>query len=519
MNVTNRSQVLVLGNYPVDRASFDQRYLTLRQVTIEQLKDVTITNTASGVLLTIDPKKPTLVASYFSSCFEKASDAGLVTIIRAKDRPDQAQAYAFRNAAYRQAQLFSDVADPIEREKQFESLPWIKVKADDWEIAEHLARFNPGPPIGSPEVVPYDKTDKLKPKFELFFKRAFHNCNRVIIRRLKGGRTAEGTFCVFANLDNGLYGPQPMPFFVKVDSYEMISREVYNYHEFVEPFIPFHLHPSIDAVRCVQTLTGGALVCDFVENAAPLRDALRSNQADGVIYALFEVTLRGIRSHTQNSPKMQGVLEAFLDTRVRAREIEEKHPTRVEKLRKRGMHRTPVEIEASLRTHATTIGAKQGLYHGDLHYSNVMVRYRDAIVIDFASMQEFGPLYADPAILEVSLIFGTDGDDDPKLFDAWCGFVDSIYLDPLRPPLPRGDHPQFAWLHRAVRELRQVIAGCGIEKKEALIILAGCMLRYARNPKEPFREFKDPALNTLAEERRAYAFEVAYRLCEQVEAL
>jgi hypothetical protein len=307
-----------------------------------------------------------------------------------------------------------------------------------------------------------------------------------------------------------------MPFFVKVDSFEKIRCELKNYREFVEPFIPFHLHPSVDDARCVQTLTSGALVCDFVESAIPLREALRAGQADGAIYSLFEVTLRGLRTHTQASPPMPGVLEKFIDTRVRAREIEINHPARIEKLRARGMHRSPAEIEASLRSHATALSARQGPYHGDLHYSNVMVRHRDAIVIDFASMKEFGPLFADPAILEVSLIFGTDEDDDPKSFDAWCGFVDSVYSDPLRPPLPKGDHPQFFWLHKAVRELRQVIAGCGIEKKEALIILAGCMLRYARNP---IVKFRDAALNTLAEDRRAYALEVAYRLCERLEAL
>jgi hypothetical protein len=440
----------------------------------------------------------------------------LITIIRVDNKKDRDQAYTFRNETYKQVKLFADVADPLKREERFQSLPWIEVKGDDVEIAEAFARLGTWPPIGAPELVMCDKEDVLKPRLAILLKRAFYDCKRITIRRLRGGKTAEGTFCVFANLDNGLYGPQPMPFFVKIDSFPMIRIELGNYSEFVEPFIPFYLHPSVNAARCVQTLTNGALVCDYVENSAPLRDALRAGQGDGAIYSLFELTLRGLRSHTQNSPKMPGVLEAFLDERVRAHEIQESHPTRIEKLRKRGMHRSPVEIQASLRTHATTIGARQGIYHGDLHYSNVMVRHRDAIVIDFGSMNEFGPLAADPAILEVSLVFGTDDEDDSKSFDAWCGFVDSIYSDPLRPPLSKGDHPQFAWLVKAVRELRQAIASCEFEKKEALIILAGCMLRHARNSN---LRFKDMALDTLAENRRAYALAVAYRLCEQVEAL
>jgi len=516
MNMTDRSQVLVLGDSRVDLVPFEQRYLTLRPVSLNQLEDITITTNARGVLLAPSPGKPKLLASYFASHFSRMCDCGLFTLIRVNNKRDQDQAYAFRKEAYIKVKLFADVGNPIAREELFQSLPWLQIKAQDWEIAESLVRFNAGPPIGSPELVMHDKADVLKPHFDVLFRRAFHKCKRITIRRLRGGRTAEGTFCIFANLNNGLYGPQPMPFFVKVDSFEKIRCELKNYREFVEPFIPFHLHPSVDNARCVQTLTSGALVCDFVENAVPLREALRAGQADGAIFSLFEVTLRGLRTHTQSSPLMSGVLEKFIDTRVRAHEIELKHPARIKRLRDRGMHRSPTEIEASLRSHATGLSTRQGLYHGDLHYSNVMVRHHDAIVIDFASMNEFGPLFADPAILEVSLIFGTDDDDDPKSFDTWRGFVDSVYSDPLRPPLLKGDHPQFSWLHKAVRELRQVMAGCGIEKKEALVVLAGCMLRYARNP---IVEFKHAALNTLAEDRRAYALEVAYRLCERVEAM
>jgi len=514
MKALYRSRVLVLGDGPVDSVPFEQRYLTLHRVALGQLEDITETNAARGLLLATFPGKPSLIGSYFQKQFRRVCEAGLITIILAKNKNDRDQAYAFRNEAYKQAKLFAEIPDPSKREEKFQSLPWIEIKEDDVEIAEAFARLDDWPPIGSPELVMCDD-DVLEPKLLAMLKRAFNDCKRITIRRLRGGKTAEGTFCVFANLDNGLYGPQPMPFFVKIDSFDMIQGEMENYSQFVEPFIPFHLHPSVDPARCVKTLNNGALICDFVGNAAPLRDALRAGQADCAIYSLFEVTLRGLRSHTQNSPEMPGAVEAFLDKRVKARQIEENHPARIEKLRKRGMHRSPVEIQSSLRNHASTVRARQGIYHGDLHYTNVMVRHRDAIVIDFGSMNEFGPLYADPAILEVSLVFGTDEQDDPKYFDAWCGFVDSIYSDPLRPPLSKGDHPQFVWLAKAVRELRQAIAGCEFENKEALIILAGCMLRYARNADK----FKNKALETLAENRRAYALAVAYRLCEQVEAL
>ena len=178
------------------------------------------------------------------------------------------------------------------------------------------------------------------------------------------------------------------------------------------------------------------------------------------------------------------------------------------------MFRKPTEVEQVLISSAENIATQKGPYHGDLHYSNVMVRNRDAIIIDFGSMGPFGPLYADPAILEVSLVFGTDNHDDPNSFNTWRKFVDYIFLDPLNPPLPKGDFPQFAWLHKAVREVRHVVACCGVEEQEALTILAGCLLRYGRN--SPLK-LASKRLDSLAESRRAYGLVVAYKICERIE--
>ena len=183
-------------------------------------------------------------------------------------------------------------------------------------------------------------------------------------------------------------------------------------------------------------------------------------------------------------------------------------------MRDYGITRKPEEIAQVLRNFAAKIETREGPYHGDLHYGNIMVRNRDAIVIDFGSMERFGPLYADPAVLEVSLVFGTDDHDNPEYFDVWCKFVDFIFLEPLSPPLPKGDYPQFAWLHKAIRELRHVVACCGVDKSEALIILAGCLLRYGRNA--PLK-LATGELDLLAEKRRVYAIVMAYQICERLE--
>jgi hypothetical protein len=143
-----------------------------------------------------------------------------------------------------------------------------------------------------------------------------------------------------------------------------------------------------------------------------------------------------------------------------------------------------------------------------------MVRNRDAIVIDFGSMNYFGPLSADPSLLEVSLVFGTDDYDDPNSYIIWRRFVDYIFADPLIPPLPRGDYHQFGWLHKAIRELRHVVSCCGVEREEAMLILGGYLLRFGRLAP---RELKSKKLMELAEKRSVYALVVADQISKKLE--
>jgi hypothetical protein len=512
MKNSDRSQVLVLGERPIDKKPFEQRNLVFTPIKIEQLDDKILTNNARGVLLAPFPGKFALIYSYFEERFHRACELGLMTAVYVTEK--KAQVSEIRDNVYAKFKVGEDIDDLNKRRRWIESLPWVYLGEEDWAIAETLARYDPGPPLGTPTIDKSGVTESLDPESETMLKRAFHNADRITVNRLEGGRTAKETFCVFANLDGADFGPQPMPFFVKLGSAWKVDDEKRNYRELAEPFIPFHLRPSLNDARSVTNLTTAALVCNFVEGAVSLRDALRAGQGDGTIFSLFEFTLRGLRNHTLNRPKRSGVIEAFLASRVKAHEIEAKHPARIKQLRDIGMTRKPEEVEWVLRKFASKIETREGTYHGDLHFGNIMVRHRDAIVIDFGSMGPFGPLYADPAILEVSLIFGTDDHDDPESFDVWRKFVDYVFLDPLSPPLPKGDYPQFAWLHKAVRELRHVVACCGIEKPEALIILAGCLLRYGRNSS---LKLKSKELDLLAENRRFYALVVAYQICEWLE--
>jgi hypothetical protein len=124
-------------------------------------------------------------------------------------------------------------------------------------------------------------------------------------------------------------------------------------------------------------------------------------------------------------------------------------------------------------------------------------------------MKYTGPVTADPASLEASIVFGMRETESPKLQSEWRRFVDELYSSPLEPPLPTADHFQFAWINRAIRELRHVVHCCGVSPKEALLVLAASLLRFARfSP----CDFKNSTALGISEERKAYAIVIAQRL-------
>lgn len=506
MNEAGRTLILVLGSRPCDATEFINRSLTIKSVTPEELDDGLL-NKARGVIVSEFPGKLRVASEFFSGTFRRACELGLLTLSHSTADWDREYFVTLRDKACR-------TLDPTDTER-FVSLAQTGDSLHN--IAERLARHRPGPGVGGVIIETLDRRLKLDAATECLLQRAFWDCDKIVVEQLAGGKTAKDTFRVFASLGGAVHGPQPMPFFVKVGSDATIRKERNHYRLFAEPFIPFHLRPSLNEERCVTGLATSALVCNFVESALSLRIAWRHRQGAGTIFSLFEVTLRGLRSHTARTEKQLGVLEAFLNKRVRAAEIRtEPHGlARIKRAKELGLKQEPEAIQGLLLARAKSIETRRGTFHGDLHCGNVMVRNRDAIVIDFGSMDEFGPLTADPAVLEVSLVFGTDDDDDPDGFEEWKSFVDEVFLNssPLSPPIPDAEHMRFAWLRRAVRELRHVGACCGITPDEATIVLSGCLLRYARLS---VLEFRDPKLVRLSEDRRAYAMVIAEALTAEL---
>ena len=520
MNRSNRSNVLVVGELLLEKgrvseqaaAPFIERYLTPVPIKLEQLSDASLHNDARGILLAYPHGKYREIESYFSDHFSKICRRGLMTAVLVTTVKDIDQLALTMEVAYKQLKidLKTSKLDLAEFHKR-----WVFRGETNSAIAETIARFEAGPKLGTAKIEFEDEGQPLDFETITFLKRAFQDCTSLRVERQSGGKAAKDTLQVFAKLDGPEFGPQPMPFFVKIGEPRDIEDEKENYRDRAEPFIPFYLRPALNQLRSVSGLTASALVCNYVDHAVPLRDALRDDHGTGTIFSLFEVTLRGLRMHTLNTREGDGFIEQFIDDNVKTEKLEQQWRSRIEIARDFGLKNSPTQLKKILRTYAGRLKTRQGIYHRDLHAGNVMVRNRDAIVIDFGTMRDFGPLSADPAVLEVGLAFGTDCRDKPKLFKTWRSFIDDIFLNnhPLSPPLQTGAHFPFAWLEKAIRELRHVVSCCGVKSEEGLIVLCACLLRFASHSPRVFP--KKPELDKLSEERRAYAVVVAERIFDK----
>ncbi len=108
----------------------------------------------------------------------------------------------------------------------------------------------------------------------------------------------------------------------------------------------------------------------------------------------------------------------------------------IERARQLGLTATPQEHHEKICAAAKPRTYMMGPYHADLHTGNVMVRGGDAILIDFGSTSH-GPLTADPATLEASLMLERSHGKKKKRFQEWRVLIDEIYgqqITTLHPP-------------------------------------------------------------------------------------
>lgn len=502
MEPLKRDIVLNIGGASVDAAAFAERDLKL----LPKAADVAESafDTARAVIVAIAPGNIPDMKRSFEGILARAEDHGLAQIILVSSPTDRAQVTAIRSESY--AHYKAQIIETGEEIKAAEFIARHKIG----EPAKH------GFPLKGVEIEPAEIVANFDPEDILLLERAFFDCRKIYLHRQFGGVAALGVYRADAWREEHIVGPCPMPYFIKIASRDDINEERRNYKAYVDHYIPFHLRPNLDVKRCVSGHSKAILVGNFVDDAVPLRKVLKTGGAAGVLFSLFETSLRGFRLQPFVSGQApSGRVEPFVENRISIPRLEQKSDVIKEAITL-GLSTSHREIEERLISAASRLICHKSPYHGDLHQGNIMVRGNDAIVIDFLNTGNGAPLPADPATLEVSLMFDTDDDEKLSDFSTWKELIDDIYPDPfltLHPPVLFEMRPgKYLWLRKALRELRHILIACERDETAAKIMVATYLMRFARLTKLDILDDN----KKLRFRRHAYAIVIAERIARSL---
>jgi len=359
-------------------------------------------------------------------------------------------------------------------------------------VAAHPAGAAPNPRLR------IDGVPTLPGWQELLIQRAFWNCSEVHLSKPPedDGRSGVAVYRAYAELEAGLLGRWPLPYFVKVGDRRRIFAEYQNYEGRVDPYVPFHLGPHLVRERCCLGAREGVIVGDYVEESESLASCAREGRAATAVACLFDRTLWGWH---RDSKHEQRPLARLL------RLPERVTPGRIERARQLGATRD-LEALRTLLERATAVPVLVGAIHGDLHASNVRVRATDAIVIDFLASRH-GPLLRDPASLEASLLVDTlvAGSEETG---AWLASVSDLYTGEAFAGAPPHANPKSpaSWFRACVRQVRMHARHMECQPGQYATALAVAFL---------WKAAKDDDAPEPEASRRA----VAYLLAERVLAL
>jgi hypothetical protein len=338
------------------------------------------------------------------------------------------------------------------------------------------------------------------------FQRAFHNCSRIDLVELTGGRSEARVFPVHLTVAGSRAGLWPQPFFAKVDAHAKVRKEFANYREFADRYIPFGLRPNVQEI--VEGAERSLLAGDFVDRSESLWDLARRNVAASAISALVEETLVGWRNQAYGADPETGPLASVMQEAGLC-DPERIKPSYGEQARRRGCGASAADIWASLME-LQHQRYRLAPIHGDLHGENVRVRNGQAILIDLASVAARGPLTADLAALETWLAFELPPDEAnlPYANPAWEAEIDRLNAPAsfLHPPAPCEPTARYGWMSAVVRQIRHMglaVQSCPDEYQTAVAIQ---LLRRCQWDDVP----------TPDHFRRAHGYVVAARLVEDL---
>ena len=266
MEFPDRHTVIVIGDFKLDKRPFTERGDELFPVTVEDAPKYF--SLAKAVVIADLPNQFGLLRECCAKIFPRAEDHGLALAFIAHSDEEFLQ------------------AESIQKEYKDTSGARIFVLSALPNAAEYIARHRIGPSPGELKIEP--PTVELDDGDRLLLHRAFYDCDRIYLEPIGAGKASMSVFRVHAWMKQSEVGPLPLPFFAKIAKPHEVDNEKRNYRMFAEHYIPFNLRPNIDRRRCVQTRAKAALIGNFVDDAVPIRDALRSGHGIGSLFSLFE---------------------------------------------------------------------------------------------------------------------------------------------------------------------------------------------------------------------------------------
>lgn len=331
----------------------------------------------------------------------------------------------------------------------------------------------------------------------LMLRRGFHDYAKLHIQKFSEGNSEANVFLVHATLEPSVIAPFPQPFFVKIGPRNQIFHEWRNYKFLVREHLPFHLAPNLALDRCGLGAKKGIIVGDFIEESEGIGSCSRNARASASIGALFDRTLRGWHSNIEHG--------LFFSNQKKNKRVFNHIPGgRLIIAKEHGAQRNPSELDAELKIRLNK-PLLCGWIHGDLHAGNIFARGNDAILIDFLSSKK-GPLLADPAALEASLIIRVPADANFNR-EAWQRALHPLIIQESFDRLPSVIDPTepYAWMVSAIRQIRRYALAIQTERGQYATVLAYRLLQMAAKDK------KAPEAENF---RRAVAYALADSLLQ-----
>lgn len=337
------------------------------------------------------------------------------------------------------------------------------------------------------------------PAIVSLLRRSFGEVRSCNIRALRGGRLAQAVLSVTPLTGEG--GVRPLPFVAKVGSRREIIREARRFETRVRDYVPFGNRPNFLQGRSFVLACRGVLVGQFAERTVSLDSAIRSGAGVGAIHQLFSTVLHRWWSNAfhAGSPKggdlYSAGLRRWFNSGEDGRDACVQYHCELAR-RELGEEMMP-PAELRRRLGAQGFAYWHGGIHGDLNCGNVLVRGDVPFLIDFSHCTD-GPILADPAWLEVNLVFGWDWasserpyEVDQRRREEWGKVVDALYdPDALRAPLPPHSGEDFSdemhRLCRAVDAIRRHANVVSASRDDYRIVLAAALVRFGSR-RDPVR--------------------------------